>query len=404
MCPDFRVTGGKWYSLMDKVYAPRTLAAAWKRVAANRGAAGVDDVSVQRFARQAPRYLAELAQELRDGTYQPEPVRRVYIPKGPGRTRPLGIATVKDRIAQAAVKVVLEPIFEREFLPCSFGFRPHRSSKDALREAEGALKAGYDWVVDLDWENYFDSIPKGPLLVRVAEKVSDGPLLQLLQRFLDQDILDGTKRWTPITGTAQGSVLSPLLANLYLHPLDQLMSQAGYRIVRYADDAVILCRTPAEAEAALALVQAWTDQNGLRLHPDKTQIVHYGEPGHGVEFLGYRFTAGIRAVRPKSLMALKDKIRQKTGRTRSGRLEDLIAELNPILRGWFGYFKHARRTTFRDLDGFVRRRLRALLRKRERRPGFGVTHDDHRRWPNSFFAQHGLFTLHEAYVAARQSR
>ena len=237
------VTGGKWYSLMDKVYAPRTLAAAWKRVAANRGAAGVDDVSVQRFARQAPRYLAELAQELRDGTYQPEPVRRVYIPKGPGRTRPLGIATVKDRIAQAAMKVVLEPIFEREFLPCSFGFRPHRSSKDALREVEGALKAGYDWVVDLDLENYFDSIPKRPLLARVAEKGSDGPLLQLLQRFLDQDILDGTKRWTPIAGTAQGSVLSPLLANLYLHPLDQIMSQAGYRIVRYADDAVI-CAEP----------------------------------------------------------------------------------------------------------------------------------------------------------------
>jgi RNA-directed DNA polymerase len=398
------VTGGRWYSLMDKVYAPRTLEAAWKRVAANKGAAGVDRVSVQRFARHAQRYLAELARELRDGSYRPEPVRRVHIPKGQGRTRPLGIATVKDRIAQAAVKLVLEPIFEREFLPPNYGFRPERSSKDALREVEGLLKAGYGWVVDLDLENYFDSIPKGPLLARVAERVSDGPLLQLVQRFLDQDILDGLERWTPIAGTAQGSGLSPLLANLYLHPLDQLVSQAGYRIVRYADDALILCRTQAEAEAALALVKAWTEQNGLRLHPDKTQTVHYGEAEQGVEFLGYRFIAGYRAVRPKSLMALKDKIRQKTGRTRSGRLEDIIVELNPILRGWFGYFKHARHSTFRDLDSFVRRRLRAMLRKREKRPGFGLTHGDHRRWPNTFFAQHGLFTLHEAYVVARQSR
>jgi len=398
------VTGGRWYSLMDTVYAPCTLEAAWKRVAANRGAAGVDRVSVQRFARQAQRYLAELAQELRDGSYRPDPVRRVYIPKGPGRTRPLGIATVKDRIAQAAVKLVLEPIFEREFLPCSFGFRPGRSSKDALREGEGLLKGGYGWVVDLDFENYFDSIPKGPLLAQVAERVSDGPLLQLIQRFLDQEILDGVKRWTPITGTAQGSVRSPVLANLYLHPLDQLVSQAGYRIVRIADDALILCQTQAEAEAALALVQAWTARNGLQLHPDKTHIVHYGEPEQGVEFLGYRFTAGIRAVRPKSLMALKEKLRQQTGRTRSGRLEDIIAELNPILRGWFGYFKHARRSTFRALDSFVRRRLRAILRKREKRPGFGHAPSDDRRWPNAFFAQRGLFTLHEAHVAARQSR
>jgi len=233
-------------------------------------------------------------------------------------------------------------------------------------------------------------------LARVAERVSDGPLLQLVQRFLDQDILDGVERWPPITGTAQGSVLSPVLANLYLPPLDQLGSQAGYRSVRSADAAVILCQTQAEAEAALALVQAWTARQGLRLHPDKTRIVHYGEPEQGGEFLGYRFTAGIRSVRPKSLLARKDKIRQQTGRTRSGHLDDITAELNPILRGWVGYCKHARRTTFRALDSFVRRRLRAILRKREKRPGFGHAPSDQRRWPNSFFAQHGLFTFHEA--------
>jgi RNA-directed DNA polymerase len=175
-------------------------------------------------------------------------------------------------------------------------------------------------------------------------------------------------------------------------------------MVRYCDDLVLLCRTQAEAETALALVQDWTLQHGLRLHPEKTRIVDSSQGGYGFAFLGYRFTRGRRHVRRKSLMALRDKIRQKTGRTRSGSLEHIIAELNPILRGWFGYFKHARFPVFRTIDGFVRRRLRALLRKREKRPGLGVTRRDHQRWPNAFFAAHGLFTLHEAYVQARQSR
>jgi RNA-directed DNA polymerase len=266
------------------------------------------------------------------------------------------------------------------------------------------LKAGYTWVVDVDLESYFDTIPKAPLLARVAERVSDGTLLSLIQRFLDQDILDGMEQWTPLTGVPQGSVLSPLLSNLYLLPLDGAMSQAGYKLVRYCDDLVVLCRTQAEAEAALALVQTWTAQNGLRLHPEKTCVVACHEVGQSFDFLGYRFQNGRRFVRPKSLKALRDRIRQKTGRTRSGSLEDIIAELNPILRGWFGYFKHAYHLSFRTMDSFVRRRLRAILRKREKRPGYGSTPQDHKRWPNVFFASHGLFTLHEAHVAACQSR
>lgn len=398
------VQGGKWYSLMDKVTAPSTLEAAWKRVAANKGAAGVDRISIARFKARASHYLAELEDELRSGSYQPLPARRVHIPKGKGKTRPLGIAAVKDRVVQAAVKMVLEPIFEWEFLPCNYGFRPGRGCKDALREVDRWLKAGYTWVVDVDLESYFDSIPKGPLLARVAEKVSDGTLLDLIQRFLDQDILDGMEQWTPPSGVPQGSVLSPLLSNLYLHPLDGVMSQTVYKTIRYCDDLVVLCRTQAEAEAALDLIRGWTAQHGLRLHPEKTRIVDATKGGYGVTFLGYRFANGRRYVRPQGLKALRDKIRQKTGRTRSGRLEDIIAELNPILRGWFGYFKHARFPVFRKVDSFVRRRLRALLRKREKRPGFGVTHRDHKRWPNAFFAEHGLFTLHEAYVKASQSR
>ncbi|HUL12960.1 MAG TPA: group II intron maturase-specific domain-containing protein, partial [Methylococcaceae bacterium] len=198
--------------------------------------------------------------------------------------------------------------------------------------------------------------------------------------------------------------ISPLMSNLYLHGLDVLLSEAGYRYARFADDFVALCRTRQEAEEVLVTIQAWVEQNGLRLHPDKTRVGNCMEEGHGFEFLGYRFEAGRRWVRPKSRKALRDKIRQKTGRTRSGNLANIITELNPILRGWFGYFQHAHRSTFRDVDGFVRRRLRAILRKREKRPGFGRTNRDHRRWPNAFFAAHGLFTLHEAYVLASQSR
>jgi RNA-directed DNA polymerase len=400
------VQGGKWYSLMDKVVTPSTLEAAWRRVAANKGAAGVDGVSILRFKARAEHYLVELERDLRQGSYQPLPARRVHIPKGKGKTRPLGISAVKDRIVQTAVKMVLEPIFEREFLPFNYGFRPGRGCKDALREVDTWLKAGYTWVVDADLESYFDTIPKGPLLEQVSEKISDGTLLDLIQRFLDQDILEDMRQWTPTAGVPQGSVLSPLLSNLYLHPFDDIVSQAGYKMVRYCDDFVILCRTQAEAEAALALAQAWTQQHGLRLHPEKTRIVESSQADHGsgFDFLGYRFAGGRRYVKPKSLKALRDKIRQKTGRTRSGTLDQIIAELKPTLRGWFGYFKHAISGTFRTIDGFVRRRLRAILRKREKRPGHGRTHQDHQRWPNAFFAAHGLFTLHEARMQASQSR
>jgi RNA-directed DNA polymerase len=398
------VQGGKWHSLIDKVYAPQTLWAAWRRVAANQGAAGIDRMSIERFEAKAEHYLAELAGALREGSYRPDPLRRVHIPKGKGKTRPLGIATVKDRVVQTALKLVMEPIFEKDFLPVSFGFRPGRSCKDALRVVDRALKDGYTWVVDADLQSYFDTIPKEPLLTLVGEKVSDGKILELTKRFLDQDVMEGMERWTPVAGTPQGSAISPLMSNLYLHGLDVLMSEAGHRYVRFADDFVVLCRTPQEAETVLATIQAWVEQNGLRLHPDKTRVGNCMERGQGFEFLGYRFEAGRRWVRPKSRKALRDKIREKTGRTRSGSLETVIRELNPMLKGWFGYFRHAHRSTFRDVDGFVRRRLRALLRKREKRPGFARTARDHRRWPNAFFAEHGLFTLHEAYVLASQSR
>jgi RNA-directed DNA polymerase len=211
-------------------------------------------------------------------------------------------------------------------------------------------------------------------------------------------------RWLPTTGTPQGAVLSPLLANLYLHPLDVEMEQSGYRMVRYADDFVILCATEAEATAALRQVTAWVTASGLTLHPDKTRIGDSAQPGQGFDFLGYRFEAGRRFVRDKSLTAFKDKVREKTSRSRGDSLGRIISDLNPLLRGWFGYFKHARPRLFRRLDQFVRRRLRAVLRKQDKRPSMGRSEADHRQWPNAFFADQGLFTLYAAYEDARHPR
>lgn len=398
------VKGGKWFSLIDKAIRPATLELAWHKVAQNNGAAGVDGQSIARFAAGAEKYLRELHEDLRSERYRPQPVRRVEIPKPDGKTRPLGIPTVKDRIVQTALKLAIEPIFEVQFRPGSYGFRPGRGCKDALREVDRLLRDGYTWVVDADLRSYFDSIPHDRLMALVEGSISDGRVLALIDGFLRQEIMTEMARWQPTTGTPQGAVLSPLLANLYLHPLDAMMQQAGYRMVRYADDFVILCATEAEAQAALRAVQAWVTANRLTLHPDKTRIGDSRQPGQGFEFLGYRFEARRRLVRNKSLTAFKDKVRAKTIRSRGDCLGRIIADLNPMLRGWFGYFQHATPGVFAYVDGFVRRRLRAILRKQDKRPGAGRCLNDHQRWPNVFFADAGLVTLHAAYVSARHSR
>jgi RNA-directed DNA polymerase len=401
---DNGVKGGKWYSLIDKVYAPETLELAWSKVEANKGAAGVDGQSVDRFAAQAEVYLSELGSALREGSYRPQPVKRVEIPKGDGRTRPLGIPTVKDRVVQQAVRLVIEPIFESGFCDGSYGFRPERGCHDALREVDRLLKEGYTHVVDADLKSYFDTIPHERLMARVEERVSDGRVLDLIRGWLTADILQELDRWTPIEGSPQGAVISPLLANIYLDPLDRLMAEHGYPMVRYADDFVILTRSHVEAEAALTLVQAWVATNGLTLHPEKTRIANCRKKGKGFEFLGYRFERGRRHVRKKSLDKLKETIREKTRRTRGQCLRVVIVDLNRTLRGWFGYFKHAHPGTFMELDQLIRRRLRAMLRKQARRPGVGNDRADHLRWPNAYFANAGLFALHTAWQSARQSR
>jgi RNA-directed DNA polymerase len=399
------VKGGKWFSLWDKVYAKATLEAAWRRVKRNGGAAGVDNVSVKRFASREQEYLEELHEALKAERYRPQPVKRVMIPKPGGKQRPLGIPVVKDRIVQGAVKLVIEPIFDQEFLPSSYGFRPERSAKDALREVDVALKEGLSWVVDADLASYFDSIPHEPLMERIGEHISDGKVLALIKLFLKQDVLSGLDRWTPVRGSPQGAVLSPLLANLYLHGLDRAMSTWGYRMVRYADDFVILCATREQAQEALARVRGWVETAGLDLHPEKTQVGDCRIEGQGFEFLGYRFEAGRRRVRKKSLMSFKDKIRNKTGRSRGNSLAFIIDDLNRVLRGWFAYFKHTQGGELKRIDSFIRRRLRAILRRHKKMTGrLGKSLADHRRWPNAFFADHGLFSLQSARALASQSR
>ena len=393
------VKGGKWFRLIDKVYALRTLRQAFARVQANRGAAGVDHVTVEEFERDLEANLEKLSQELAEERYRPQAVRRVWIPKpGSQEKRPLGIPTVRDRVVQAALRAVLEPIFERDFAAQSYGFRPHRGGKDALRRVDTLLKQGQSWVVDADLKSYFDTIPRAQLLERVKAKIADGRVLKLVEAFLQQGVLEEMNLWTPEAGTPQGAVVSPLLSNIYLDALDHEMEAQGFQMVRYADDFVVLCGTAGEAQQALQAVRRWTAQAGLTLHPVKTRIVDATQAG-GFDFLGYHFEQGQRWPRRKSEKKLRDTLRAKTRRTSGQSLAAIIVALNRTLVGWFGYFKHRHPTTFATRDGWIRMRLRSLLRRRRRGhgPGRGA---DHQRWPNAFFAAQGLFSLATAHAAA----
>jgi len=402
---DNGVKGGKWFSLIDKVYSLKTLSIAWQQVKSNKGSSGIDNQSIEKFEYKEATYLEELHQSLKEQRYTPEPVKRVYIPKARGGKRPLGIPTIKDRIVQTAIKMVIEPIYEKEFLDCSYGFRPNRGCKDALRVVDTLLKEGYTWVVDADIQSYFDTINHDILTRHLETKISDKPLLDLIHKYLKQNIIDGVKGWSPTMGTPQGAVLSPLLANIYLHPLDTMLTQSGFRVVRYADDFVILSKSQQVANEALVQVREWVKRNDLKLHPDKTHIGNCLIKGQGFEFLGYRFEAGKRFVRDKSLKSFKDKVRAITKRSRSGSIKEIVAQLNPILKGWFAYFKHAYRTTFKRNDGFVRRRLRAIILKRNKKKScFGMNLNAHKLYPNTYFAHLNLFTSHEAWVKAYQSR
>lgn len=396
------VKGDKWFRLFDKVFAERNLWRAFQQVAAKRGAAGVDHMSVEQFARQLPDSIWELSDLIKSGKFTPQAIRRVHIPKpGTNETRPLGIPTVRDRVVQAAIVNVIAPIFERDFAEHSYGFRPNRGCKDALRRVDALLKAGYTHVVDADLKGYFDSIPHDRLMARLETKIADGPVLRLIESFLKADILDEASQWTPEAGAPQGAVLSPLLSNIYLDPLDHLLAGAGFEMVRYADDFVILCRTAEDAARALELVQQWVADNGLTLHPTKTKIVDARTTGF--DFLGYTFRGTKHFPRDKSRRKLKDTLRAKTRRTSGDSLAFVVSDVNRTLRGWFAYFQHSSyRNVFTDIDGWLRCRLRSLLRRRTKRRGISRG-ADHQRWTNAYFAEHGLFSLAAAHASVVQS-
>lgn len=398
------IKGGKWFSLMDKVWKMENLQSALKRVVQNKGAAGVDGQKAEQYLRESPQRLEQVQDMLRKGQYTPQPVKRVWIPKlGSKELRPLGVPAVEDRVVQTAVRNGIEPVFENIFAEHSYGFRPRRGAKDALRRVDQLLDTGRVWVVDADLKGYFDSIPQDKMMEAVAEHIADGPLLELIQRFLKQGVMESGKGWQPTEkGTPQGAVISPLLANIYLNPLDHLMARTGREMVRYADDFVILCQSEKEANEVLEQLRGWVAGAGLTLHPTKTRIVNASQTG-GFDFLGYHFERGHRWPRQKSLDKFRETIRQKTGRLRPGSMEDITGEVNRTLRGWFEYFKHSIKHTFRREDQWMRGRLRAILRKRHK--GHGRARGlDHQRWPNAYFADLGLFSLAIAQVQAIQSR
>jgi RNA-directed DNA polymerase len=397
------VQGGVWFSLIDKVYRPKTLAAAWRRVRAAGGAAGSDRQSLKAFESRLDINLAKLQEELELATYQPRPIRRTYIDKpGSKEKRPLGIPAVRDRVVQTALKMVLEPIFEWEFMPTSFGFRPGQGCKDALRRVEGLMRAGYTWVIDADLKHYFETIPHERLMNEIKRRIADSRILDLIEGFLKQQILEDLRYWTPEKGTPQGAVISPLLSNIYLHEVDKQVRLAGYEMVRYADDFVILCRSQQEAKAALARVSELVDERGLSLHADKTSVVATHEVGQGFDFLGYHFENGTRWPRKKSLKKFKDAIRSKTRRSNGRSIAAIIRGVNQTSIGWYGYFKHSNWKTFRPLDGWIRRRLRSILRRYDKKKGI-ARGKDNIRWPNQYFRDLGYFSLYDAHQTLLQS-
>jgi RNA-directed DNA polymerase len=307
------------------------------------------------------------------------------------------VPVVRDRVVQAALRNVIEPIFERDFAAQSYGFRPGRGTREALRRVEELLKEGNYWVVDADIKGYFDSIPHNKLMEKIGKKISDGRVLQLIESYLKAGVMETGKGWeaTP-EGTPQGGVISPLLANIYLDELDWELARAGLQMVRYADDFVVLSRTEKEAYRALELIRTWMEQAQLRLHPDKTKVVDTTQRG-GFDFLGYHFERGQKWPRKKSEKRLKEKLRQYTRRNNGQSLGCIIRRINPILRGWYNYFRFSKLNALQNIDGWIRGRLRSILRKRAKKKG-RARGKDHQRWRIRFFDEAGLFNL----TAARQ--
>jgi len=385
--------GRQWHTLIDKVFSPKTLALAFASTTKRDRAAGIDGITTQAMRQREAEELPIIERLLCEERYEPQPVRRVWIEKpGSREKRPLGIPTVRDRIVQQALRIIIEPIFERDFSTQSYGFRPGRSAQAAVARVEEQLAAGKTWVVDADIKGYFDNIPQDQLIALVKNKISDGRIIGLLEKFLKQGVMESMNGWQPTaSGTPQGAIISPLLANIYLDPLDHLMARQGREMTRYADDFIIQCHTEADALAALAEVKTWMEEAGLTLHPEKTRVVDATRKG-GFEFLGWHFERGYKWPREKSIRKLKASVRAKTKRNNGHDMQTIIKRVNRITRGWGNYFRGGVRNVPERLDQWIRMRLRSILRKRDKRKGRGRGRD-HNRYPNAWFAKRGMVFL-----------
>jgi len=397
----------RFHALYDRIYRGDVLAEAWRRVKANKGSAGIDGETLSMIEQGGEEtFLREIQQSLQDGRYRPRPVKRRYIPKPDGRQRPLGIPTVRDRVVQAATKLVVEPIFEADFKEGSYGFRPRRNATGAL-EAIRLTGRGHRYVVEIDIERFFDSIDHEKLMKLVERRVSDRRILKLLRKWLRAGVLEEGRIASTDLGSPQGGVISPLLANIYLDALDGIWERRCQhlgRLVRYADDAVVLCRSRADAEESLKRLGIIMERLSLKLHSDKTRIVELGLGKQGFVFLGCylrivlsRFKRREYVFRwpsPRAMTRIRSRIRELTDRRRWAGMKDIrqvIEVLNPVLRGWGNYYRTGNASwKFQQVDRYVNQRLVRLLRHTRgwRRRPFHLG-----KWPPARFVELGLHRL-----------
>lgn len=379
----------KVHSLIDKVYHPTNLERAWRKVKANKGAGGIDGIYMDEFEKVAKEELKTLHKHLKERTYEPLPVKRVYIPKRgkPKEKRPLGIPTIRDRVCQQALKNRLEPIFEETFNDCSFGYRPKRSPHHAMKKIWQEIKQGNEWIVDGDLRDYFGTVDHEILIDMVAEKVSDGRILFLIRQMLKAGYIDKKRRYETKAGTPQGAVISPLLSNIYLTPFDNAMTEKGFKLTRFADDWLIVCKSKAEAEKALKTAKEELEKLGLTLNQNKTRITNIK---WGFVFLGYKIKQGKGLKLPKSIVKtaanalnlyafpsdesikrFMDTIRQRTKRKIPVTFKELVDIINPVIRGWGTYYHKANvRKLFNRLDRWIIRRLWSHRYKKWRNAGW----------------------------------
>jgi RNA-directed DNA polymerase len=403
----------RFHALFDKMYREDILRRAWREVKANAGAAGVDGQTISDIEqRGVDQFLAALAADLREGRYRPRPVRRVFIPKADGGERPLGIPTVRDRVVQAAAKVVLEPIFEADFRDCSYGFRPKRSAHQAMGVIRSAVNTGANWVVDADITAFFDQVDSAVLLKLVARRVNDQRMLKLIRQWLAAGVMVGGEFTPSEQGVPQGSVISPLLANVVLHELDRLWEDRCRglgQLVRYADDLVILCKTEGQAREGLRRVRLVLDRLDLSLHPDKTRVVFVGDGRDGFDFLGFhchKVDSWRRRGRRFLLIwpgrRAMERVRERIQAITAPRarlvepVQNLVAELNLVLRGWAAYFRAGNSGRhFSRVDSYVSERLALFLSKKVRRSG----RNWRKRYTTAFFRQLGVYRLSGTVVS-----